>query len=1031
MRIKLLEGFGVSIGSRTIGEGVWRLRKAAALVKLLALTPGHRLHREQVMDVLWPDLSPKAASNNLRGALHVARRVLDPDPSTASLYLSLHGDQVALCPGGQLWVDVEAFEEAASAARSSKDPAAYRTVIELYSGELLPVDRYEEWVHSRREELRRLCLTLLVELADLYEERGEHEPAVEALVRVVGEEPTLEEAHAGLMRLYALSGRQGEALIQYGRLRRILSSQLGVEPSPATRRLRDEIAAGALLPNHLAATLPEEMSDASKHNLPAPRSSFVGRERDKIEVKRTLAITRLLTLTGAGGSGKTRLALEVARDLVGLYPDGVWLVELAPISEGTLVPEIVANALRVRELPGRPIIDTLAGDLKTRQMLLLLDNCEHLIDASANLTDTLLSDCPHLKILATSREPLGVAGEAIWRVPSLAAPDTDRLPAAGELTRYDAVRLFLDRARLRLPDFELTQQNAGAVAGVCGRLEGMPLAIELATARMGTLAVEQVAGRLEDFLGLLTGGSRTAEPRQRTMRATLDWSYELLSEPERKLFRDLSAFAGGFTLEAAETVGPDRVTEANILDLLSKLVDKSLVIAEASNDRRVRYRMLEPIRQYARERLEKSEESDATLRRHAEYFLALAEEAESELKGAAQEQWLERLEAEHDNFRAALSWTLERDEAELGLRLSATLAEFWHLHVHHNEARRWLEEALTKEGAPPSVRVKALERAGFLAWEQGDYERAVALGEEGLGLARRLGDKASAAAALFNLGSVAMSRMEADRASTLLEEAVALWRASDNEWGLAHALYVLGLVAIVQRDHDRAMARHEESLALAQKAGNDVGSVQALGLGALTALVRGDYRQADALNKATMQMSRRLGIRHYVAGCVASLSASAGLQGHLVRAARLWGAADSLFEAMGLSRMPAELDFYEPYIDAVCTRLSEAEWERAWTEGRAMDMEEAIEYALSDEEGALPTPSEPWQRVGEETALLTHREEEIATLVARGLTNRQIASELSISEHTVASHVARILKKLGLGSRSQITAWVVERRTLS
>jgi predicted ATPase/DNA-binding SARP family transcriptional activator/DNA-binding CsgD family transcriptional regulator len=1027
----LLGGFGVSIGSRAIEDSAWRLKKGAALVKLLSLTPGHRMHREQVMNVLWPDLSPKAASNNLRGALHVARRVLDPDPSTASLYLSLQGEQITLCPGGQLWVDVEAFEEAASAARSSQHRAAYRTAIELYSGELLPEDRYEEWAHSRREELRRLHLALLVELADLYEERGEHEPAVEALRRVVVEEPTLEEAHAGLMRLYALLGRRGEALIQYGRLREALSTQLDATPSTEARRLRDEIATGNLQPNHLAATPPEQILDASKHNLPASSSSFVGREGEIIEVKRALAMTRLLTLTGAGGSGKTRLALEVARNLVGLYPDGVWLVELAPISEGTLVPEVVANALRVRELPGRPIIDTLVGDLKTRKMLLLLDNCEHLIDASANLTDTLLSDCPHLKILATSREPLGVAGEAIWRVPSLAAPDTDRLPAAGELTRYDAVRLFLDRARLRLPHFELTQQNAGAVAGVCGRLEGMPLAIELATARMGTLAVEQVAGRLEDFLGLLTGGSRTAEPRQQTMRATLDWSYELLSEPERKLFRDLSAFAGGFTLEAAETVGPDGVTEANILDLLSKLVDKSLVIAEASNDRRVRYRMLEPIRQYARERLEKSEESDATVRRHAEYFLALAEEAEPELKGAAQEEWLERLEAEHDNFRAALSWAMEQCEAELGLRLCAALVEFWHLHVHHNEARRWLEGALAKEGGSPSARMKALERACFLAWEQGDYERAMAFGEEGLVLARRFEDTASAAAILVNLGSVAMSRMEVDRASALLEEAVAIYGTSGDAWGLAHGLYVLGLVAVVQRDHDRAMARHEESLALAQKAENKVGILQALGLGALTALVRGDHRQADVLNKATMEMSRRLGIRHYVAGCLASLSVSAGIQGHSVRAARLWGAADSSFEAMGLSRMPAEQSFYEPYLDAVRAQLSEAEWERAWQEGRAMDMEAAIEYALSDEEGVSPTPSEPWQRVGEESALLTHREEEIARLVARGLTNRQIASELSISEHTVASHVARILKKLGLGSRSQITAWVVERRTLS
>jgi ATP/maltotriose-dependent transcriptional regulator MalT len=305
----------------------------------------------------------------------------------------------------------------------------------------------------------------------------------------------------------------------------------------------------------------------------------------------------------------------------------------------------------------------------------------------------------------------------------------------------------------------------------------------------------------------------------------------------------------------------------------------------------------------------------------------------------------------------------------------------------------------------------------------------VALGEEALELTRHLGDEAGAAAALFNLGSVAMSRMEVDRASTLLEEAVALWRASGNEWGLANALNMLGLVAIVQRDHDRAMARHEESLALARKAGNEVGIVQALGLGGLTALLRGDYGQADALNKATMEKSRRLGIWHYVGGCLASLSASAGLQGRSVRAARLWGAADSLFEAMGFSQMPAELSFHEPYLDAVRAKLGEAEWERAWQEGRAMDIEEAIEYAFSDDEPAPPQVAVQEQvAVDAQADALTRREMEVAILISRGLTNRQIASELSISEHTVANHVARILHKLGLSSRSQITAWVVEQR---
>jgi len=1027
VRIRLLGGFSVSVGSRTIEGSAWRLRKAASLVKLLALSSGHRMHREQVMDILWPELGTRAAANNLRQVLHVARRVFDPDPSAASRYLSLKGEQLALCPGEQLWVDVEAFEGTAAAARRSKDPAAFRTAIELYSGELLPEDRYEEWAQTRREELRRLCLTLLIELASLYEVRGEHEPAVEELRRVIAEEPTLEEAHAGLMRLYALSGRRGEAMAQYGGLSEVLSTRLGAEPSAATRRLGDEIATGGLRSSHFAAIRPEEPPEASKHNLPAPSSTFIGREREMVEVKRSLAMTRLLTLTGSGGSGKTRLALEVARDLVGLYPDGVWLVELASISEPALLVQVVANALRVRELPGRPVTETLVGALETKQMLLLLDNCEHLIDATAHLANTLLSSCPHLKILATSREPLGVAGEGVWRVPSLAVPHTDRLPTTGELTRYDAVRLFLDRTRLRLPDFELTQENAGVVARMCGRLEGIPLAIELATARMGTLAVEQVAGRLEDSLGLLTGGSRTAEPRQRTLRATLDWSHGLLSEPERKLFKNLSAFAGGFTLEAAEAVGPGGLAEADILDLLSKLVDKSLVIAEESNGRWVRYRMLEPVKQYARERLEESEVSDATLRRHAAFFLALAEEAEPELKGTHQEKWLGRLEAEHDNFRAALSWAMEQGEAELRLGLGAALVEFWHLHTHHNEARRWLEDALAKGDGSPSARMKAFERACFLAWEQGDYERAVALGEEGLVLARRLEDSTSAAAILFNLGSVAMSRMEVERASALLEEAVAMCRASGDDWGLSQALFTLGIVAVFRRDHARATTLHEESLALARKMGDEVGMVRALGQGALTALVGGDLRRVDELNRATMELSRRLGIGHYSVSCLILFGASAALRGHPVRAIRLWAAEESLRAAMGIPHMPAELSFYERYFKVARDQLDDAAWETAWSEGRAMDVEAAVEYALSEEEPAPAETSAPEEQPGDEPpGGLTSRQREVAALVAQGLTNRQIAAELSISEHTVATHVGKIMRKLGLSSRSQLAAWITE-----
>jgi predicted ATPase/DNA-binding SARP family transcriptional activator/DNA-binding NarL/FixJ family response regulator len=1029
VRIRLLGGFSLTVGSRTIGGNAWRLRKAASLVKLLALSSGHRMHREQVMDFLWPDLGSGAAANNLRHVLHVARRVFDPDPSFATRFLSLQGDQLVLCPSEQLRVDVEAFEETAAAARRSKDPLAYRTAIELYAGELLPEDRYEEWAEARREELRQLHLALLIELASLYEERGKLGPAVEALRRVEAEEPTNEEAHVNAMRLYAFLGRRVEALKQYELLRQTISRELGVEPSASARALREEIASGRFPPQQVQplGSMSREVEKPSQHNLPVPRTSFVDRQHELTEIRRTLAMTSLLTLTGAGGSGKTRLALKAATNLAGAHPDGAWFVELAALSEPDLMPQVIADAIGAREQPDQPIAETITEHLGEKQVLLILDNCEHLVDAAAHLVDFLLSSCPHLRVLATSREPLGVVGEVLFSVPPLSVPAG--LPADSiKIRRNDSVQLFVERARLRLPGFVLTQENARPVVAVCRRLEGLPLAIELAAARMGTLATDQMAQRLEDSLGLLSTGPRTVAPRQRTMRAAIGWSYGLLSEEEKELFGRLSVFAGGFTLEAAEAVCPGGIIEeGEVLNLVSRLVDKSLVVAETTAEGQVRYRMLEPLRQYAREELEESREAEVVLSRHAAFFLTLAERAEPELKRIRQEAWLEWLEAEHDNFRAALLWAQRRGEMELELRLGAALVEFWHLHVHHNEAQRWLGEALAKEGASPSVRVRALERAGFLAWEEGNYERAVTLGEEALELARSLGDEAGAAAALFNLGSVAMSRVEVEQASMLLEEAAALWRASGDEWGLAHALFMLGLVAVVQRDPDRAMARHEECLVLAQKARNEVGIVQALGLGALTALVGGDYRQADALAKATMEKSRRLGIGHYITGCLATLSASASLQDRSVRAVRLWAATDSLFEAMGISRMPAELSFYEPYVGSTRAQLSEAEWELAWQEGRAMSMEEAIEYALSEKEPAsakAPAPEE--QRGGEAPGGLTSREREVATLVARGLTNRQMASELSISEHTVATHVGKIMRKLGLSSRSQLATWVTE-----
>jgi predicted ATPase/DNA-binding SARP family transcriptional activator len=812
VRVWLLGGFRVSVGSRTIKEGAWRLRKAAALVKLLALSPGHRLHREQAMDLLWPDSGKKAASNNLRKILHAARKVLNP--IEGSHYLASHEESLVLCPGGDLWVDVDAFEEAAATARRARDPGAYRTAMELYSGELLPADRYEEWAEGRRQELLQTWLSSHLELARVYEERGEYEKGIDVLQKALLEEPTNEAMHASLMRLYAFSDQRDEALAQYERLRGALSGQLHADVGATTKQLREEIVAGTLLPAHPTVVPTAELSDIGKHNLPASRTSFVGRERETLDVKRTLAMTRLLTLTGTGGSGKTRLALEVARSLVRSYPDGVWLVELAGLPDGNLVPQAVAGALGIREQPNQSLTDTLVEAYRSKQMLLVLDNCEHLVEAAAQLMDVLLDSCPHLRVMTTSREALAVAGEVVWRVLPLSLPDPERPSTTRVLERFESVRLFVERARQRDPAFALTADNAQSVAEICRQLDGIPLALELAAARVGTLGIAQISERLENSLGLLTASNRQAARRQWTLRGALDRSYELLLCDEKKLFRRLSVFAGGWTLKAAAFVGSrDGVEELEVLELLSRLVDKSLVmVTEISVSNGVRYRFLEPVRQFAREKLDENRNAEVIRGRHAAFFLALAEEAEPQLRGPEQAAWFDRLDIELDNLRAGLAWLLEHEKFELGLKMSEALLFFWMWRVLLREGRRWLEDGLSKGGTvTAAVRADALSGLGDLAIMLGEYAKAMTLLEESLALYREASDGNGIAGCLCDLGWLVSLQGNHQRSTELLEESIARSRELEDNLTLAFALSRLAGLAMSDTDYARYGAARGKS----------------------------------------------------------------------------------------------------------------------------------------------------------------------------------------------------------------------------
>jgi predicted ATPase/DNA-binding CsgD family transcriptional regulator len=891
-------------------------------------------------------------------------------------------------------------------------------------------------------------------LAGLYEERGveeELEPAIQALRRALAEESTDEEAHVGLMRLYASSGRSGEALRQYGRLSEALSSGLGAEPSASARALRKEIASGrfAAAPTQPSAPPTEQTAGgAGAHNLPTTRTSFVNREREMLELKRDLAMTRLLTLAGAGGIGKTRLAQEVAKDLVAAYPDGVWLVQLAGLSEPELVAQVVAATLGVRERPGRPLGATLAEDLRAKHILLVLDNCEHLIEAVARLTDELLDCCPKLRVLATSREPLRVPGEVVRQVLPLSVPELNdpALLAEGGLARLAVTRLFLERAHRREEGSALSGRGVRAVARICRRLEGIPLAIELAAARTAALSVEQIDERLEDSLKLLTTGFRTADPRHRTLGAALDWSYALLSEAERVLFRRLSAFAGGWTLEAAEALGSgEGVGEGEVLDPLSRLVDKSLVaIEEGEHDGAVRYAMLEPVRQYARERSRESGEKDAVEGRHAGFFLALAEEAEPEMSGPDQEAWLRRLGREHANLRAALAWALDPADSresreyrtELGLRLAGALGRFWAVYGP-GEGRRWLEKGLARGGAAPKPALgKALYEAGWIELFQGDYDRATSLLEEALALFRELGDKRGVATSLVNLGFAALHLGDKERADVLRQEVEALRKEPPDRWTLAWLTTFLGLAAFYEGDYERSGALARESLAIYRELGDKRGvSLCHIDLGFIE-LVRGDHEPAAALLEEALRVLRGSDDKFCLAYGFFGLAAVAAGRGEAARAARLWGAAEALREEIGvvsLTHFELHAYDYEGRVrDARSMVGDEGTWERAWAEGKVMSADQAIEYAFSEE--LAPAPEErpsAGERTDEPlTNPLTRRELEVAGLVARGLSNRQIASELHLSQRTVENHIAKILRKLALASRAQIAAWAIEQRLL-
>jgi predicted ATPase/DNA-binding CsgD family transcriptional regulator len=763
-------------------------------------------------------------------------------------------------------------------------------------------------------------------------------------------------------------------------------------------------------------------------NLPVQLTSFVGREPEIAELTALLGQGRLVTIAGAAGLGKTRLAAEVASRLRMDHPDGTWFVSLAALADPGLVAREVGTALGVREQFGESALDLLTAHLGSRRTLLVLDNCEHLLDACARLAEALLLACPGVRMLTTSHEPLRVPGERVWRIGPLEVPAVDgRGDAFGTVARAEAVRLFQARAALVQPQFTVSPGNVASVASVCRRLDGIPLAIELAAARTEMMSVDDILGRLEDRFRLLTGGSRTAMPRHQTLRAALDWGHHLLNEPERRLFRRLAVFPGSFELVAVEAVcaGPD-MQAAEVLNLLSRLVDKSLVVPRAGPGGQTRYLMLETIRQYAAERLLEAGEEDPLRSRHLEHFLALAEHAATFERRPGQADWLERLEADHDDLRAALLWS-RGHEGGRWLRLTLALPWFWLVRGHLGEARDSLQALLAEPSLTPVERARALHWLSRTALWQGDYEVAARLGEESLAVARELGQEELASWTLSVLGSAYTYLGDDDRGLASLEEMLTLARDSEQR---VDALVSLGELLLLRGDLAGARCRLEEGLA----AGTGPDSRWILATGTLFLAIvdyfEQDYRSARERVREALDVFRQVRNHYALAGALQMAAALALAAGDPARTLRLAAAGEALRNAI---RAPLARRWQavvgSMVVEPAQAALPAGEAELAWAEGLRLGVDEAAAYALSD--AASADRESGTGSTAPDSGPLSKREREVALLVARGQTNRQVARQLVIAERTVEGHLERIRGKLGVHTRTQIAVWVVERGWLT
>jgi len=947
LEVCLLGRFEVRYGTEVIPI---TSRPSQLLFAFLLLNAGTPHRREKLAGMLWADSLEKTARDNLRHALWRIRKALPQ--KLKKEFINADDLTITFNASSDFWLDAAELEN--TNEKESSDQLI--DILSLYQGELLP-GFYDDWVVLEREHLASEFEHHMARLMSLLEDEKRWLDIMDWGERWIklGSKP--EPAYRALMSAHSAKGDLSKVAATYERCVNSMK-ELGIAPSKQTKTLYERLKTGKeILESGSTTRLSEQRKESLKTNLPAPITNFIGRVKEVKEIIQLMRENRLITLTGVGGVGKTRLAIQSSRSLLEEFDDGVWWVELAPLRDETLVPQTVARTLGVRESPAQTLTKSLITFLSERQLLLVLDNCEHLITACAQFAQDLLMQCANLKILATSREALDIMGELDYQVQPLSLPAPEQLTIMDILLEYEGIHLFVERSYAK-SGFTLTEQNATSVLNICKRLDGISLAIELAAARTKTLSIEQIAERLNDRFNLLTQGNRTALPRHQTLRAAIDWSYDLLSAGEQSLFHRLSVFVGGWTLEAAQAVcAVDDNGVNEILDLLARLVDKSLVSVRTENAN-TRYHMLETIRQYAYEKFLQSNEVEQAYERYLGFFIRLAEESEPNLVGPDEVIWLDYLETELDNLRYATSLALGNKDMEGAARLGTSLWWFWLFRDHLGEGRQLLEktielgrrssqdETMTLGGTV--LYAHAMNIAAMLANFQGDHTVGRSRSEEGLALSRKIGNKRLISRALFALGLAAVNQEDYSSAKSAFEESLLHTQELGDKSEIARSHVLLGGLALAQNNYVKARSHYEEGLRLAHEMNSKLTiSVFSGNLG-LVALKHNDFNVAREMLGTGLLLDREINNERAIIADLVGFASLARALGRLKRATRLSSAAEKFSRDIGSVMDPEEKVEYEKTLSVAQAQLDEETFKTIRAEGRSMTLEQAIEFALKE-----------------------------------------------------------------------------------